>query len=229
MAKRRVRHIKVDGGNIVYDTGNSIRDVLEGAGIDNPAGVISGGEFITASDFNRPLPAHDMLTIQTPIKKGASLKDRLLDYECTLIVNRFLVQFDDKPRSLELDEEALIIRAFPLPDDYSIDQIDLLFVICGYPDVPPAGVHIPSKTPNREQIREHLGGHVIANSTYVLDHTPERYRQYVDELAKQGWEWICFHFKDWSWKLKPYNLLSGDCLFKYVESVYVALSGGYKQ
>jgi hypothetical protein len=229
MAKRRVRHIKVDGGNIVYDTGNSIRDVLEGAGIDNPAGVISGGEFITASDFNRPLPAHDMLTIQTPIKKGASLKDRLLDYECALIVNRFLVQFDDKPRSLELDEEALIIRAFPLPDDYSIDQIDLLFVICGYPDVPPAGVHIPSKTPNREQIREHLGGHVIANSTYVLDHTPERYRQYVDELAKQGWEWICFHFKDWSWKLKPYNLLSGDCLFKYVESVYVALSGGYKQ
>jgi hypothetical protein len=229
MAKRRVRHIKVDGGNIVYDTGNSIRDVLEGAGIDNPAGVISGGEIITASDFNRPLPAHDMLTIQTPIKKGASLKDRLLDYECALIVNRFLVQFDDKPRSLELDEEALIIRAFPLPDDYSIDQIDLLFVICGYPDVPPAGVHIPSKTPNREQIREHLGGHVIANSTYVLDHTPERYRQYVDELAKQGWEWICFHFKDWSWKLKPYNLLSGDCLFKYVESVYVALSGGYKQ
>jgi hypothetical protein len=229
MAKRRVRHIKVDGGNIVYDTGNSIRDVLEGAGIDNPAGVISGGEIITASDFNRPLPAHDMLTIQTPIKKGASLKDRLLDYECALIVNRFLVQFDDKPRSLELDEEALIIRAFPLPDDYSIDQIDLLFVICGYPDVPPAGVHIPSKTPNREQIREHLGGHVIANSTYVLDHTPARYRNYVEELAKQGWDWCCFHHQNWSWKLKPYNILSGDCLFKYVESVYVALSGGFKQ
>jgi hypothetical protein len=228
MAKRRVRVIKIDGGNIVDDTGCSIRSALEQAGIENVVSVVSGGEIIQAADFDRPLPAYDMLTNHKPIEKGASLRDRLLDYECTLIATRFLVHFDSQTRTLELDEDALIIRAFPLPDDYSIDQIDLLFVICGYPDLPPAGVHIPSTTPNKEQIREHLGGHVMATSSYVLDHTPERYRKYVEELNKQGWDWICFHFKDWSWNLKPYNLLAGDCLFKYVENVFAALSGGHR-
>ena len=184
MAKRRF--IKVDGGNIVMDTGCSIRSALEQAGIENVVSVVSGGEIIQAADFDRPPPAYDMLTNHKPIEKGASLRDRLLDYECTLIANRFLVHFDSQPRTLELDEDALIIRAFPLPDDYSIDHLDLLFVICGYPDLPPAGVHIPSTTPNKEQIREHLGGHVMATSSYVLDHTPERYRKYVEELNRNS-------------------------------------------
>jgi hypothetical protein len=226
MAKRRV--IKVDGGAILADTGSSISNALEQIGMENVPSVVTGGEIIAASDFDRPLRSHDMILNLTPIKKGASLRDRLLDYECTLIANRFLVQFDSMPRSLELYEDALIIRSFPLPDDYSIDHLDLLFVTAGYPEIPPAGVHIPSNTPNREQIREHLGGHLQANSTYVLNHTPERYRQYVEGLARDGWDWCCYHFHDWSWKLNPHNLLSGDCLYKYVENVYVALSGGHK-
>jgi hypothetical protein len=226
MAKRRV--IKVDGGSILADTGSSIRNVLEQVGMENVPNVVSGGEIIQAADFNRPLPSHDMLINLIPIEKGASLRDRLLDYECTLIASHFLVEFDSKPRTLELDENSLIIRAFPLPDDYATDHVDLLFVILGYPDIPPAGVHIPSKTPNREQIREHLGGHVLANSTYVLNHTPERYRKYVEELAKDGWDWVCFHFHNWTWTLKPHNLLSGDCLYKYVENVFAALRGGYR-
>ena len=226
MAKRRV--IKVDGGNVLSDTASSIRNVLEQVGIENPMSVVSGGEIITAADFDRPLPDHDMLVNLTEIEKGASLRDRLLDYECNLIATRFLVQFDSMPRSLELYEDSLIIRSFPLPDDYSIDHLDLLLVTAGYPEIPPVGVHIPSNTPNREQIREHLGGHLQANSTYVLNHTPERHRQYVEGLARDGWDWVCYHFHDWSWQLKPHNLLAGDCLYKYVENVYVALSGGHR-
>jgi hypothetical protein len=227
MAKRRV--IKVDGGSILADTGSSIRNVLEQAGIENPLSVVTGGEIITAADFDRPLPAHDMLVNLTEIRKGASLKDRLLDYECALIATRFLVLFDSKPRSLEMDDNSLIIRSFPLPDSYkTTDHVDLLFVIAGYPDIPPAGVHIPANTPNKEQIRENLGGHIMATSTYVLDHTPARYRNYVEGLARDGWEWVCYHFLNWSWQIKPHNLLSGDCLYKYVENVYVALSGGHR-
>jgi hypothetical protein len=226
MARRRV--IKLDGGRVLTDTGRSIRSALEQAGIENPISVVAGGEIISSRDFDQPLPDHDMLVNLTAISKGATLRDRLLDYECTLIATRFLVLFDSKPRSLEMDDDRLIIRSFPLTDDYATDYVDLLFVILGYPDVPPAGVHIPSNTPNREQIRERLGGHVMANSHYVLDHTPERYRQYVEGLARDGWDWVCYHFHDWSWKLKPHNLLAGDCLYKYVENVYVALSGGHK-
>jgi hypothetical protein len=71
---------------------------------------------------------------------------------------------------------------------------------------------------------------VIANSTIVLDHTPASYRKYVEELAKQGWDWICYHYKDWSWQspVDPNNLLAGDCLYKYCENVFAALSGGHR-
>jgi hypothetical protein len=65
MAKRRV--IKIDGGSILADTGSSIRTALEQAGIENPMSVVAGGEIITAADFNRPLPDHDMLVNLTAI------------------------------------------------------------------------------------------------------------------------------------------------------------------
>jgi hypothetical protein len=226
MAKRRV--IKIDGGSILADTGSSIRNALEQAGMENVPQVVSGGEIISAADFNRPLPAHDMLTNLTPLDKGASLRDRLLDQELVLIATRFLGEFPGRERSLELDDNSLLIRAYPLPDDYSPDYIDLLFFIGGYPELPPGGVHIPAKSPNRQQIVDRLDGHVLANSTIVLSHTPERYRKYVEDIAKQGWDWICLHFKDWSWKLSPNNLLSGDCLYKYVEATYAAFSSGYR-
>jgi hypothetical protein len=222
------RRIKIDGNVTDIDFGTSISDALREAGLGDRAHVIAGGEIIGPSDFNRPLPPHDMLTNLTPLVKGASLRDRLLDQELVLIVTRFLYKFDDRERSVEIDDNSLIIRAFPLPADYSPNYIDLLFVIRGYPEVPPAGVHIPLNCPNRQRIRDRLGGHVQADSTYVLSHTPESYRKYVEDLAKQEWEWICLHFKDWSWKLSPDALLAGDCLYKYVEATFSALSSGYR-
>jgi hypothetical protein len=227
MAKRRT--IIIDGGSILADPGISIGDALRQAGMTiMPASVVAEGEIITPDDFNRPAPPSGMLTNLTPISKGAALRDRLLDQEMDLIATRFLAQFDGRTRSLELDDNALLIRSFPLPADISPDYIDLLFVICGYPDVPPAGVHIPSKTPNREQIAKRLGGHVQANSTHVLNNTPSRYRKYVEELAEQGWDWICYRYEDWSWKLNPNNLLAGDSLYKFVENTFAALSGGHR-
>ena len=228
MKKRR---IKIDGGNDTdIDFGTSISEALREAGLGDRANVIAGGEIIPARDFNRPLPAHDMLTNLTPIEKGASLRDRLLDQELVLIVTRFLYKFDDRERSVELDDNSLLIRSFPLPADYSPNYVDLLFVIRGYPEIPPAGVHIPLHCPNRQQIRDHLDGHVLANSTIVLNHTPESYRKYVEGLAKLEWEWICFHYKDWTWQhpVNPATIMQGDCLYKYVEATFAALSDGYR-
>jgi hypothetical protein len=225
MTKRRIR---IDGNVTDIDFGTSISDALKGAGLDDRANVIAGGEIIRPSDFNRPPPAYDMLTEQTALEKGATLRDRLLDQELVLIVTRFLYKFDDRERSVEMDDNSLIIRSFPLPKDYSPNYIDLLLVIRGYPEIPPAGVHIPGNCPNRQQIRDRLEGHVQANSTIVINHTPESYRKYVEDLAKQGWDWVCFHFKDWSWQISPNNLLAGDCLYKYVEATFAALSSGYR-
>lgn len=218
MAKRK---INIDGETVVVEPASTIGDTLEEAGKEKVPSVVSCGEVISPSDYNRPAPPHGMITNATPIEKGASLRERLLNREFELIATRFLRQFPGARRSLELDDNTLLFRGFPLPDDYTPDRVDLLIVTWGYPDVPPAGIHVPSKSPNREQIAKHLGGH-------VLDNIPSSYLAYVEELADHGWQWICYHYKNWSWRLNPTNLLSGDSLYKYTENVFAALSGGHR-
>jgi hypothetical protein len=221
MARRKSAII--DGKIILDDTGGTIRDVLGRAGKGNPPSVVSGGEIIPATDFNRPAPAHDMLTNLTPLEKGAALRDRLLDQEFELIASRFLCEFPGRERSLELDDNTLLIRAFPLPDDYNPDHIDLLLVISGYPEVPPAGIHIPSQSPLRQQIDKHLGGHVHGRGSL-----PESDLGYVEGLTNYGRDWLCYSYHNRSWKLNPNTLLAGDCLYKFIENVFAALSGGHR-
>lgn len=125
-------------------------------------------------------------------------------------------------RSLELDDNTLLIRAFPLSDDYTPDYTDLLIVTRGYPDASPAGVHIPSKSPNLKQIANHLSGH-------VMDNILSRFREHIEELVDSRWSWVCYHHKDWGWRLNPNNLLAGDCLYKYIENLFAALSSGHRE
>ena len=219
------RRIRIDGsGETHIDTGTSIHDALREAGITNmPDSLVTGGEIIRAADFNRPVPACDMLLNVTRIVKGATLRDRLLDQELELIATRFLGEFPGRDRSLELDDNTLLIGAFPLPDDYSPDYAEFLFIISGYPEVPPAGIHIPSDSPLRQQIAKHLGGHVYGRGLI-----PESDLKYIEKFTKYGSEWTCFHYESYSWKLNPNNLLAGDCLYKFIENVFAALSGGHR-
>jgi hypothetical protein len=227
MARRR--SMTIDGGNIFDNMESSIRKILEGMGKQDATQVVGDGQLITQADLDRPMPQHNMITNLIPVEKGATLRDQLLDQEFGLIA-LFLAQFPERPRFLEMDENTLIIRAFPLPDEYlPEDHIDLLFVIRGYYEVPPIGVHIPSTSPNRQKIAERLGGHVQNNSSIVLNHTPARYRKYVEELAGHGWDWVCLHYRDYTWDFRPYHLLSGDCLYKFsTENVFAVLSVGFK-
>lgn len=216
---RRKRTI-VDG-QIIEEEAPSIQSVLDAAGIQHASHVLSGGEVISSSDFNRPAPSRRIITNQTNIIKGAALRDRLLDQEFELISTQFLGHFDGIPRSLELDDDSMVIRSFPLPDDYSPDHIDLLFVITRYYEVPPAGVHIPSDCSQINQISKHLGGHVHAS-------IPSSDVSVVNKYSNYGRHYICFQYKDLSWQLNPHRLLAGDCLYKFIENLFVALSGGFK-
>ncbi|MGI0035606.1 MAG: hypothetical protein ACRD98_07050 [Nitrososphaera sp.] len=231
MASRK-RRITIDGRTIHTDSDSSIADALRDAGVENPPSrVITDGEIITPDQYNRPAPLHDMLTIQTDLVKGATLRDRLLDRELELITH-FLSDFPTRKRAIELHDPYLVIRAFPLPDSYqtdSIDSVDLLMVVSSYYDLPPAGIHIPSNTPNRDQIVKHLGGHVsTGNPQLLLKQLPESSRKYVEQLPAAGWDWICLHTSNWTWKFNPFNLLEGDCLFKIVEYVFLSLSGKHR-
>jgi len=230
---RRKRTISVDGNNhISVDEETSIRQALTMAGFETetlPPSVTSGGELISASDYDRPVPAPTMITNQTDMEKGApTIRDKLLYYEFELI-SRFLSEFPGKPRTIELDDNYLLIRNFPLPDSYTQDNVHLLFLISGYYDFPPAGLYIPSKTSNRDQIAKHLGGRLMsATPSFVLEHVSTGFREQAKKLADLGWDWVCFHFKGWTWKLNTSNLLAGDSLYKLIENVFVALAGKHK-
>lgn len=228
MTKRRT--ISIDGENHPSHFDSTIREVLEEAGLETPPSIVSGGEVITPGDYDRPAPPR-MILNATPIEKGGSLRDRLLDQEFKLIA-RFLWEFPGRCRFMEIDDEKLVIRAFPLPDDYTPDHIDLLIVTLGYPNVPPAGVHIPANSPNRGQIREHLNGHVMSGiPSHLLDHAPESYREQLKEVVGDGWDWCCYRYTDWKWRKPPINpntLLSTDGLYKFIENVFAALSGGQR-
>lgn len=227
---RRKRHVTIDGNSHIIEPEASIADALRMAGFESmPPSITSGGELITVTDYSRPVPSHDMTTNQTDmVKGGGTLRERLLDSEFDLIT-RFLSEFPGRKRSVEMDDNHLLIRNFPLPDSYTLDHVDLLFLISAYYAAPPAGIHIPHNSPNREQIAKHLGGHLMSTTpSFVLDHTPERNREQVKKLADLGWDWVCFHFKGWEWRLNPQNLLAGDCLYKLIENVFVALAGRHK-
>jgi hypothetical protein len=221
MARRK--QVIIDGENRPIGSDSTIRTVLEEAGRPNVPSVVSNGEVITPIDYDRPAPPHGMTTNARPLEKGASLREHLLDQEFDLIAS-FLSEFSGRTRTLELNDSYLLIRSFPLPDDYNPDHIDLLLVISRYPDAPP-GAYIPAKSPNCNQITEHLGGHVMT------DYIPSGYRKEFEEAKKlvgSAWNWVCYHYVDYSWELKPNNLLSGDYLYKYCENLFAALSGGHR-
>jgi hypothetical protein len=215
--------VRIDGKFIFVEEGDTIRDALRKAGMDQmPPSMVTGGEIIRAADYNRPVPSYDMITNQKDMVKGGSVRDRLLDQEVELIATRFLAEFPGRERSLETDDDTLFIGSFPLPDDYSPNYIDLLFVIHSYPEAPPAGIHLPSESPLRGQIEAHLNGHV-----HGIGYCPDSDLKYIKKFSQFGREWLCLYYRDNSWKINFINLMEGDCLYKFVENAYVALSGGH--
>jgi hypothetical protein len=66
MAKRI---INIDSETTVVDSGSTIRDVLDQAGIDNVLSMVGGGEVITGSDYHiRPAAPYDVPNNATPIE-----------------------------------------------------------------------------------------------------------------------------------------------------------------
>lgn len=217
------RRVKINGKFIYVEEGETIRGALRIKGGMNqiPPSIVTGGEIIKVADFNQPVPSDDMLTNQSDMVKGGSVRDRLLDQEAELIATRFLAEFPGRERTLEMDDDTLFIGSFPLPDDYSVNYINLLFVIHSYPEAPPAGIHLPTESPLRREIEAHLNGHV-----HGIGACPDSDLKYIKKFSQFGREWLCFRYRDSSWKINFINLLEGDCLYKFVENAYAAFSGG---
>lgn len=226
MAQRQKRVIPVDGNELVVegDAPVTVGQALVALGKEDASSVVIDAEVVRPEDYGRAVPPTGLITNQVPISKGG-LKAQLLEQEVRLIRERFLAEFPPPPaRGVSLDPsgDVLLIENFPLPDHYRPDFSKLAIVTVGYPDVPPAGVHVPGDDARRlSKIRSALGGHVFRASEL-----PSSYRDKVEELDDFGMEWVCYHYDGWAWDLDPRDLLQGDCLYKYVENVYAAISGG---
>lgn len=158
----------------------------------------------------------------------AVTREHFLKKEMPMITH-FLSSFrfkDDRIKpsiSVGPDWKFIIIKNFPLSDEYNIDHEDILIVLIDYPDIGPAGVHIREKSTNSRMIRDKIG-HVYSYD--LPGRLSSEHARYVEELP--GWNWICFHYEDWHWNFNPRNVLGGDNLDKYIQALYVHLCGAFK-
>jgi hypothetical protein len=105
------RRVKINGKFIYVEEGETIRDALRKGGMNEiPPSIVTGGEIIKVADYNWPVPSYDMLTNQSDMVKGGSVRDRLLDQEAELIATRFLAEFPGRERTLEMDDDTLFSR-----------------------------------------------------------------------------------------------------------------------
>lgn len=165
------------------------------------------------------------------------IKESFLKKDLILIKKYFLNEFSGvKSRGIRVGGDKgidwVLFKKFPLPDTftdkkgkvykYKPDYEDILFVLSEYPKIPPFGVHIRSKSPNKNLIKKALG-HTFNSIPY----SGERYEKISDDLSEKGWSWICFHYANDTWNFNTNNIRKGDNLFTYIESLFAFLSGGF--
>lgn len=85
---------------------------------------------------------------------------------------------------VEIADEWLIVKNFPLPSKYGVSLIALLLVLEDFPEKAPAGVYIPKKHPARAQL-----GAVF----HAFDDKPPYAR--AEALGANGWTWLCNGFR----------------------------------
>lgn len=127
---------------------------------------------------------------------------------------------------IEQDVDFILIYNFPLPvyktkkgkiKYYESEVEPIVVILTEYPEFGPHGIYILKKSPNYQKIEKILGD----------DHV---FKRAVDSpvkdkgLKKKGWRWLCFHYEE-KWKFNLKDIRQGDCLTKYFQNLYAALSG----
>ncbi len=119
----------------------------------------------------------------------------------------------------------LSIENFVLPDRFAKngheDHEDIIIFLPNFPSTPPNGVYVPTDSPHLEEIKTALGGHVYGHNYNAM---PE---DSFDEVHTDGYTWVCFHYENNIWHYDFDNPMKGDCLCKYIETVFLALDGKY--
>ena len=165
----------------------------------------------------------------------ASVKTDYLKNEYSLMKDffesfedNFDPQLNEHGESLD-DPDYLYFKNFPLPDNYKDrygkirpwpkDGFELIIIINDYPNHGPYGLHLRTTDRCYEDLKECLDGHILSEPY------DSEYRNIVSQLTKKGWSWICYHYENDRWDFNRQDIKAGDCLTKYIYSVWCDLHG----
>lgn len=173
---------------------------------------------------------------QQDIVRGANI-ERYLQEESKLMKRFFFDSFEDHSCTMQVEEDngawSVYFENFPLPDDlntgatkiaYEPDKENILILLDGYPFHPPHGIFIRRDSKNRPKIESALQGHMYSKVIGAEQVSSTD----VDLLNSKGWDWFCFHYEDNRWNFNTETLEHGDCLAKYIENLYAAFEGAYR-
>lgn len=134
-------------------------------------------------------------------------------------IKRFLDEFEPcrngmiRQAILGHTGEFVIVKNFPLPDQYRPDYVDILLIVDKYPASAPVGIYLMHRN-NAATISQ------IAAKFRTFDDTA-----YHGAQAIEGYTWICFHYGEGSnWRFRADSPMHGDNLRKFLATFYAELS-----
>ncbi|MCB1878200.1 MAG: hypothetical protein KDH88_19670 [Chromatiales bacterium] len=207
--------VTIDGDVTYVDPRSTLAHVVP----NDVQSVSTGdGRIIPKSEFTQA-PVPDSFTKNLTGMIRAHDKQALLNADAANLQRMLTVEFDPPTNgerrqvSVHPGGEYLVVRNFPLPNQYRPDHIDLLLVTTGYPGRPPVGMHV-KKNGNSALIGqlERLFGHTFGSAAIS------------DAEQIDGWAWICYHYQGNTWQYNARNLRSGDNIWKFLDSFYNELS-----
>jgi len=210
----QLKPIIIDQEQTYVDKNATIADVVD----ENVRQVVTNtGVVIPLSEFCKTPVAEDITTNLHSIEKGDSVLGQLhQDLELTQnLLDRFEPCKNGEPRVaiLEAGNRFMVIRNYPLPDNYQPDYIDVVLDVANYPSRPPVGAYILINNNESiiERIQKIFGNHIFEDNAYYQ----------AEKL--QGFAWICLHYKAHKWFYNANNIRKGDNIAKFLEMLFVKL------
>jgi len=145
------------------------------------------------------------------INKGAPDLLALLDWE-KRNVQAWLDSFEPPRKGrrrarLHSSGQLLFVEAFPLPDRYRPDEVDIVLAVDKFPSVPPIGLYALN---TERQMVSQLSGHFRAFAD----------KAFHEAQAIPGYTWICFHYANNRWKYDAKNPAKHDNICKFLNTFY---------
>lgn len=141
----------------------------------------------------------------------------LLNWEVNNLRRSFLDRFDhpsgrgDRQAALGDRGTYAVVKAFPLPDGYRPDQLDILVRLHNFPSLPPIGLYLLNRG-NESLVRQ-----ISSRFNAFAD------AAFHDAEPIPGMTLVCYHYAGNGWRYNAANPASGDNLAKFLASFYSEL------